>query len=257
MEDSDEDRRRYLNRDRDFERSRVVDYYDRNSGQFGPWRREGGYAREGWGGYGSEGDWEGQYGHRGGYERGMSWGRGGDYGRGADWGPVWRGRYGNYGGYGGYGNREESFNREPSYRSETDWGNWGGRRNWEDYGWGGNWPESRFQQGHSWEDQRRGGYGASSGFSRGGQFAGRGPRGYQRSDDRIREDISDRLTEHGDIDASDVEVNVQSGEVTLHGIVDSRYAKRLAEDLADSVSGVKDVRNELKVQQRGTQRQAA
>ncbi len=242
--------------DRDSERRRSRRFdLDRDRDHFGPRGIEGNYGgREGWPGYGSEGDWEGYYGREGGYERGMNWGAGGDYGRGADWGPVRRGRYGNYGGYGGHGNREEGFNRGQGRRGEAaDWGNWGSRDYWEDYGWGRNWPESRFREGYDWENQRQGGYGASSGYGRTGQFAGRGPRGYQRSDDRIKEDVNDRLTEHGDIDASDVEVDVQNGEVTLRGTVDSRHAKRLAEDIADSVSGVRDVRNELRVQRQAWQ----
>ena len=45
-----------------------------------------------------------------------------------------------------------------------------------------------------------------------GSFAGRGPRNDQRSDDRIREDVNERLTADPGIDASDVDVRVQSGE---------------------------------------------
>lgn len=80
-----------------------------------------------------------------------------------------------------------------------------------------------------------------------GQFAGRGPKGYTRSDERIREDISDKFTEHPDLDASEIEVRVAKGEVTLNGSVDSRWAKRLAEDIAESCTGVRDVMNHLRV----------
>lgn len=80
-----------------------------------------------------------------------------------------------------------------------------------------------------------------------GPYTGRGPKGYQRSDDRIREDVSDRLTAHGHIDASDIEVRIQAGEVTLVGYVDSRAAKRAAEDLAEDVPGVREVHNQLRV----------
>jgi osmotically-inducible protein OsmY len=82
---------------------------------------------------------------------------------------------------------------------------------------------------------------------RGAHHRGRGPRGYRRSDERIREDINDRLTDHPYIDATDVEVSVASGEVTLTGAVESRQAKRLAEDIAESVSGVTNVENRLRV----------
>ncbi|WP_222182668.1 BON domain-containing protein [Geminicoccus harenae] len=80
-----------------------------------------------------------------------------------------------------------------------------------------------------------------------GPHRGRGPRGYRRSDERIREDVSDRLTEDPSLDASDIEVNVSDGEVTLTGTVRRREDKRQAEDLADSVSGVSHVQNNLRV----------
>jgi hypothetical protein len=84
-------------------------------------------------------------------------------------------------------------------------------------------------------------------WSEPGPFAGRGPRGYRRSDERINEEVSQSLTDHGEIDASDVDVSVDQGEVTLEGTVSSRYEKRLAEDLAADVSGVHDVHNRLRV----------
>lgn len=79
---------------------------------------------------------------------------------------------------------------------------------------------------------------------------GRGPRNYSRSDERIRDDVSDRLSDDRHIDASDIEVTVNGGEVTLDGTVDSRMAKRHAEDLAESCSGVKHVQNNLRVKDR-------
>ena len=80
-----------------------------------------------------------------------------------------------------------------------------------------------------------------------GPHAGRGPRGYQRSDERIREELNDRLTAHGHIDATDIECRVVNGEVTLTGFVDSRAAKRAAEDIADDLYGVREVHNQLRV----------
>ncbi|MBI4471311.1 MAG: BON domain-containing protein [Acidobacteria bacterium] len=93
-----------------------------------------------------------------------------------------------------------------------------------------------------------------------GPFAGRGPRNYARTDDRIREDIIERLTEHPLIDAYDIEVSVQNGEVTLSGNVDNRQMKRMAEDTAEDVWGVKDVHNSIRVktwQEREKGQQAA
>jgi osmotically-inducible protein OsmY len=84
-----------------------------------------------------------------------------------------------------------------------------------------------------------------------GPHAGRGPRGYTRSDERIREDVCERLCEHGFVDASDIEVRVLSGEVTLLGAVRERQEKRIAEDVAQQIPGVRDVQNQLRVSQGG------
>jgi osmotically-inducible protein OsmY len=81
------------------------------------------------------------------------------------------------------------------------------------------------------------------------QYRGRGPKGYARSDDRIREDVNDRLTDDGSLDATDIEVDVNDREVTLSGTVNSRFDKRRAEDLAESVSGVTHVQNNIRVRQ--------
>jgi hypothetical protein len=80
-----------------------------------------------------------------------------------------------------------------------------------------------------------------------GRFFGRGPKGYRRSDERIREEISDRLMTHPDIDASDIELHVSGGIVTLSGTVEDRHEKRLAEYITEDVLGVDDVENRLKV----------
>jgi hypothetical protein len=80
-----------------------------------------------------------------------------------------------------------------------------------------------------------------------GPYAGRGPKGYRRSDERIHEDICERLTEHPSIDASDIEVSVHDGDVTLAGRVESRAIKHLTESMTETVSGVKEVHNHLRV----------
>ena len=77
--------------------------------------------------------------------------------------------------------------------------------------------------------------------------SGKGPKGYARSDDRIRDDINDRLTYDRHIDASHISVEVKDGEVTLSGTITSRMDKRHAEDLAEDISGVKHVQNNLRV----------
>lgn len=80
-----------------------------------------------------------------------------------------------------------------------------------------------------------------------GEFRGRGPRSYRRSDTRIEEDVNDRLTDDPYLDATEIEVTVVNSEVTLGGQVNSRWAKRLAEELADSVSGVQNVQNKIRI----------
>lgn len=168
----------------------------------------------------------GSYGER---EHGRSYG--GGRGAGADFGYAYGPGLG-----GGYG-----------YRS--------GRRGGQDYG-----PSSSRgrDQERGWWD--RAGDEVSSWFGdddaerrremdarREGRHRGRGPRGYTRSDERIREDVSDRLGDDPMLDASDIEVSVSNGEVTLSGHVDSRWAKRRAEDIAEDVSGVTHVQNNLRV----------
>jgi hypothetical protein len=80
---------------------------------------------------------------------------------------------------------------------------------------------------------------------------GRGPRGYRRSDERIREDVSDRLTDDPYLDATEIEVAVAEGEVTLTGVVATREDKRRAERLAEDCTGVSDVQNNVKVRRAG------
>ena len=80
-----------------------------------------------------------------------------------------------------------------------------------------------------------------------GLHSGKGPKGYQRSEDRIREDVCDALEAHGHIDASEIEVEVSDGVVTLTGSVESRQSKRLAEQAVERVRGIKDIHNHLTI----------
>jgi osmotically-inducible protein OsmY len=81
-----------------------------------------------------------------------------------------------------------------------------------------------------------------------GPHAGKGPKGYTRSDERIRDDVCDCLTIDSHVDASGIEVEVRNGEVSLTGTVPGGAAKRRAEALAENCSGVRNVRNELEIQ---------
>lgn len=81
-----------------------------------------------------------------------------------------------------------------------------------------------------------------------GEHRGRGPKGYRRSDERIREDVSDRLTDDSWLNAEGIEVAVSGGDVTLSGEVRSREDKKRAEALAESVPGVDNVQNNLRIE---------
>jgi hypothetical protein len=154
---------------------------------------------------------------------------------------------GQQGGYGSY----PSTNRLASglYGSRYDMANVRGPRDaWDDESYGrvgspwGNPNGDRAATGRSYGATRADGF-----IERitGGQ-SGKGPKGYVRSDERIREDVCDRLSVDDEIDASDVTVTVKGGEVTLEGSVVDRHSKHRAEDITDSVPGVRDVTNRLR-----------
>ncbi len=197
-------------------------------------RREGweSRSRQGWEGRGRE-DW--------GEQRG-EWGR--EYWPRERWGAPREG----WGGRPDWGSREgwvgegwparESWAGEQPYRGRGEWGGEAGR-------------EAAYRGAMTYYGAGYGGaYGGGIGYAQPprGRFAGRGPRNYQRPDDRIRDDVNEQLTRHPDIDASDIDVQVRGGEVTLGGTVESREMKRLADDVADNVFGVKEVHNQIRVQ---------
>ena len=170
----------------------------------------------------------------------------------------------------------EDFERHEGYRGRSS-GGWeldeGGVR----FGRAGRWDGEpyRHDRGYGYgEYGRGGGYGTGFGqgeYERGGwfgasgqrmeRFRGVGPRGYQRSDERIRDDVCDLLTDDDEIDASQLTIDVSAGVVVISGTVDSRETKRRAEDVAESVTGVREVQNNLRVQsqlgQRGTRESSA
>jgi hypothetical protein len=160
---------------------------------------------------------------------------------------------------------DDSYRGGPSYGSEgRDW------RDWNESSWGAPTRQERqdfasFEAGaRDWRDssantREPGDYETGSSWDRPGgtrvptreSFSGRGPKDYKRSDDRIREEVSDRLTDDHAVDASNMTVQVQDGEVTLTGTVPNREQKRRAEDLAEAISGVREVTNNLRVNRVG------
>lgn len=110
------------------------------------------------------------------------------------------------------------------------------------YGYGGHGIESQ-RRGREWNEPfGESHYGAGPGLHR-----GKGPKGYQRSDERLKEMISERLRDDPYIDATEVTVTCQAGKLTLDGMVDSRQSKNAIEDIAEQL-GVSDVQNNLRVQ---------
>lgn len=75
---------------------------------------------------------------------------------------------------------------------------------------------------------------------------GKGPRGYERSDERIKEDVNEILFENPYIDASNIDVQVDKGVVTLSGSVENGALRRLSEECIECIPGVKDVDNRLR-----------
>lgn len=112
-------------------------------------------------------------------------------------------------------------------------------------GFGGN----QGRHGDQYGGQRGSEYFGSEAWGQGGQSRGKGPKGYTRTDDRIKEQVCDCLTDDEHLDASEIEVQVKSGEVTLAGSVSDRASKRHAEDLIERMSGVKHVQNNLRVKE--------
>jgi osmotically-inducible protein OsmY len=89
-------------------------------------------------------------------------------------------------------------------------------------------------------------------FKEGVRRIAHGPKGYKRSDERIREDVCERIARSG-LEADDVEVRVESAEVTLTGTVRDRQTKRQLEDVVEDVFGVDEVNNHLRLRREEAQ----
>ena len=203
-----------------------------------------GYERYGYG-RGASGSQRGSSGSD--YERGVT-GYGETYGSGRD-----------YGRGGGYASQGQDAQR---WRSSTDrrgygetyggagYGGFSSRNEYDERGRGGEYADDsrREGEGRSWLERAGDRVAGFFGADDTGSHRGRGPKGYRRSDDRIRDDINDRLTDDAWLDASNIEVQVRETEVILSGAVNSREDKRRAEDLAESISGVRNVLNNLRVE---------
>jgi len=232
--------------------SQDYDYRRSSGSQSG---HQGGYQ----GGYGSfDRDYRGAYRGTGGErEQGYGWREHRDRDRppgGYQWERDERGRGQEYGGYSFYGDQTGG-----GYRYGSDYGRGGGRNFDRDRGYGyreddRNWWDKTTDEVQSWfgdDDAARRRH-----MDEQRSHRGRGPEGYSRSDDRIREDINDKLTDDWFLDASRITCTVENGEVTLSGYVEHRRDKRRAEDLAEDVSGVRHVQNNIRVEKRDEGRHA-
>lgn len=164
-----------------------------------------------------------------------------------------------YGHVAGFGNEDYNRDYRSDFNRDRSWSDYESNRRQGNRNWNQGYNVNR-NQDRSWWDKTRDE--VSSWFGdedaerrrrmderNQGGYKGKGPKEYHRSDERIREDVCDRLSEDSYVDASDIEVRVLNGEVTLNGTVDQRSAKRRAEDLIESISGVTHVQNNLRVGQ--------
>jgi osmotically-inducible protein OsmY len=176
----------------------------------------------------------------------------------------------------GYGREQTNYGRDQD--------NYGSARETTGYGYGGGMGMMGDREGYHYGDRGGPGYGTQGGGFGGGMAGGqrygggvasgrerdlgaygnpsrgdspwrgegghrgKGPQGYQRSDERIKEEVCQALSDDDHIDATHIEISVKGGEVTLSGHVTDRRTKRMAEDVIERVAGVKDVTNQIRVQ---------
>lgn len=78
----------------------------------------------------------------------------------------------------------------------------------------------------------------------------RGPRGWVRSDERILDELCERIVRAA-VDASELSVAVEGGEVRLEGDLATREERRVVVDLAERVLGVTAVTADIRVREAG------
>lgn len=165
-----------------------------------------------------------------------SWGSDRGYGRDVDWRTDWRQ---------GQAQRAQQ-GQGPSQQGQgQDWSQDRGRQGGAGQGWN---PQGRFGSQGGYGVQQNRPESRPGGWAE-GPHSGKGPQGYQRSNERIHEEVCETLTRHSHVDASNIRIRVENGEITLEGTVSSRREKRLAEEAVENLSGVRDVHNHLRVGQ--------
>lgn len=153
--------------------------------------------------------------------------------------------------YGGFRNEDPSYQREqvygsrnPSYSGPTSYGD-------EEGGYYGDRPRWGDETGMSFETAERGGYNRGPTAWRDRGSLRTDPKGYTRSDERVRENVCEYLA-HSGLDVSDVSVSVADGRVTLEGTAPDRHTKHRIEDCTDACAGVQDVDNRIRVAGKGS-----
>lgn len=212
------------------------------------------WGAQGWNNQGAMG--YGESGERG--DEGMGGGYGGRFGgredfggRGqqdfqrAQWGQTRGGQHNIGSGFGGY-NQGFGGTQGQWAGGQGDWG--GGQGNWGQ-GSQGNFGQGSRYSGYGQDfGQQSGGQGQYGYGSQGGMGRDRqGVKGYTRSDERIKDDVCERLYNEGRIEVRDVSVEVTDGKVMLEGTVPNRHMKHQIEDIVDQCIGVKEVENHIRV----------
>jgi hypothetical protein len=78
-------------------------------------------------------------------------------------------------------------------------------------------------------------------------YYGIGPKGYKRSDMRLKEEAYLLLNQDPILDSSSIQIDVLNNVIYLKGVVDSRRDKKRAEVLIEDIYGIEDVQNQLKI----------
>ena len=98
---------------------------------------------------------------------------------------------------------------------------------------------------HTWGEEQ---FKAERREERGPRPAGRSQPVRRRPDESLAREIHEVLTNDPELDATEIEVQVDRGAVTLSGTVTSSDAKLLAEELTESFPGVREVHNRLTIE---------
>lgn len=78
-------------------------------------------------------------------------------------------------------------------------------------------------------------------------YYGFGPKGYRRSDQKLKDEARLLLNQDPILDSSNINIEVFNNVIYLRGFVDSRKDKKRAELLIEDIFGIEDIQNQLKI----------